>query len=147
MPDLFQRVLLLKKSVIFREVSTDDLKLVADVLEDEFFRAGDRVFDKDDYGDDMYIILDGVIGIVIDPENRKQYIAKLTTGECFGEMNLLDDLPRSAGAVVVEDARLLKLGKQKLRGLILSYPELALGMLKALSLNIRKTNSKLNEGV
>jgi hypothetical protein len=32
MPDLFQRVLLLKKSVIFREVGTDDLKLVADAL-------------------------------------------------------------------------------------------------------------------
>ena len=62
-------------------------------------------------------------------------------------MNLLDELPRSAGAVVLEDVRLLKLGKQKLRGLILSYPELALGMLKALSLNLRNTNTRLNSGV
>jgi len=146
MPDLFQRVLLLKKSQIFSEVNTDDLKLVADLLEETSLRSGDRVFDKADYGDDMYIILDGVIGIVIDP-GSDEYLAKLTTGDCFGEMNLLDELPRSAGAVVLEDVRLLKLGKQKLRGLILSYPELALGMLKALSLNLRNTNTRLNSGV
>jgi len=143
MPDLFQKVLLLKQSDIFREIDTDDLKLVADKLEEEDFSAGSRVFDKDDFGDEMYVVLDGKIGIMIDNANDGEYIATLTTGMCFGEMNLLDDQPRSAAAVVIEDARLLKLGKHKLRGLILSYPELALGMLKALSLNLRKTTSML----
>lgn len=144
MPDLFQRVLLLKKSLIFNEVNTDDLKLVADLLEEETFRSGERVFDKGDFGEDMYIVVEGEVGILID-QHSKECIASLTTGECFGEMNLLDELPRSAGAVVTRDARLLKLGKQKLRGLILSYPELALGMLKALSLNLRNTNSRINQ--
>lgn len=143
MPDLYQRVLLLKKSGIFSEVNTDDLKLVADLLDEEVFSAGERVFDKGDVGEDMYIILEGSIGIVISSDTE-DYIAQLGSGQCFGEMNLLDELPRSAAAVVVEEVRLLKLGKQKLRGLILSYPELALGMLKALSLNIRNTNTKLS---
>jgi CRP-like cAMP-binding protein len=44
--------------------------------------------------------------------------------------------------VVLEDSMVLKLDKQKLRGLILSYPELALGMLKTLSLNLRNTTKK-----
>ena len=145
MPDLFEKVLLLKQSDIFREVNTDDLKLVADKLIQEQFYAGDRVFDKDDFGDDMYIILEGSIGILIDPTaEQRDYIAKLGPGDCFGEMNLLDAQPRSATAVVLEDVQVLKLGKQKLRGLILSYPELALGMLKTLSLKLRSTTSRLS---
>ncbi len=142
MPDLFEKVLLLKQSDIFKEVNTDDLKLVADKLVHEDYKAGERVFDKNDFGDEMYIILSGEIGIAIDFDARdQQYITRLGAGACFGEMNLLDELPRSASAVVLQDTSLLKLGKQKLRGLILSYPELALGMLKALSLNLRKTTS------
>lgn len=145
MPDLYQKILLLKNSDIFSGVNTDDLKLVADVLEQESFFAGDRVFNKNDFGDDMYIILNGKIGIAIDTEaGEGKYITELGSGQCFGEMNLLDALPRSAAAVVLEDVELLKLGKQKLRGLILSYPELALGMLKTLSLNLRKTTSMVN---
>ena len=145
MPDLYEKILLLKNSDIFSGVSTEDLKLVADVLEQESFFAGDRVFSKNDYGDNMYIILSGRIGIAINASvGNGKYIAELSTGKCFGEMNLLDDLPRSATAVVLEDVQLLKLGKQKLRGLILSYPELALGMLKTFSLNLRKTTGMVD---
>ena len=60
-------------------------------------------------------------------------------------MNLLDDLPRSASAVVLEDARLLKLSKMKLRGLMMSYPELGMGMLKSLSLKLRRTTQMISE--
>ena len=145
MPDLFQRVLLLKRSDIFKEVNTDDLRLVADKLEQVHYRSGDRVFDKGDFGEDMYIILSGRVGIAIDPAAGDDFIVELGEGACFGEMNLLDEKPRSASAVVLQDTELLKLGKQKLRGLILSYPELALGMLKALSLNLRKTTDMLQQ--
>jgi CRP-like cAMP-binding protein len=55
-------------------------------------------------------------------------------------MNLLDDLPRSASAHVIEDSILLVLEKSRLRGLIINYPELSLGMLKSLSLRLRQAN-------
>jgi CRP-like cAMP-binding protein len=144
MPDLYEKVMLLKNSDIFRQVNTDDLRLVADKLEQQSFHAGDHVFDRNDYGDDMYIIVSGRVGIAIDCRSADNYIAELGAGDCFGEMNLLDELPRSASAIVLEDVQLLTLGKQKLRGLILSYPELALGMLKALSLNLRRTTRLLD---
>lgn len=145
MPDLFERVMLLKRSRIFMEVEVDDLRLVADKMEEQKFTAGSRVFDKGDFGEDMYLIVEGSVGIMVDPRSADDYIVTLSSGDGFGEMNLLDEQPRSATAVVLEDSRLLVLGKQKLRGLILSYPELALGMLKALSLNLRNTTSMLEK--
>jgi len=94
-----------------------------------------------DLGDYMYVVTEGLVGISLDT-GKDEYVVKRKPGDCFGEMNLIDDLPRSATAVVLEDTMVLKLDKQKLRGLILSYPELALGMLKTLSLNLRNTTKK-----
>ena len=141
MIDLFQRIDFLKNSDVFRTVSTDDLRLVADLLEEESYYKGDHIFEIHDQGDYMYVIIEGEVGISLDT-SKPDYVVTRTKGDCFGEMNLIDDLPRSATAVVLEDTLVLKLDKQKLRGLILSYPELGLGMLKTMSLNLRETTKK-----
>ncbi|MDH5613297.1 MAG: cyclic nucleotide-binding domain-containing protein [Gammaproteobacteria bacterium] len=138
MPDLFDKVLLLKKSDIFNEINTEDLRFVADALEEEQYFSGDRIFEKNDRGEYMYLIIEGQVGIALE-KNLDEFVATLSSGECFGEMNLLDDLPRSASAVVMKDVRLLKLSRARLRGLIMSYPELGMGMLKSLSLRLRET--------
>ena len=89
----------------------------------------------------MYILQNGTIGISLasDPHS-KRYVATLSAGDCFGEMNLLDDQPRSATAVVLEDTHLLSLEKTRLHGLIIHYPELSLGILKSMSLRLRNAN-------
>ena len=143
MSELFERILLLKSSPAFNQVKTEDLKVVAQSLEEETYFAGERVFDIDEHGDCMYILQKGKIGISLeknDPKNKTKYVAELGAGECFGEMNLLDDLPRSASAYVIEDSILLTLEKSRLRGLIINYPELSLGILKSLSLRLRQAN-------
>ena len=141
MLNLFEHLLLLKQSPIFTAVNTDDLRFVAQALKEERFFAGERVFDIGDQGDELYILAEGRIGITIsqDPTSN-EFIATLGPGDCFGEMNMLDDLPRSATAHVVEDATVLSLGKSRLRGLILSYPEISIGMLRGLSLRLRESN-------
>ena len=146
MADLFERVLLLKQSSIFSKVSTDDLRYIAQALEEDVFFAGERVFDIGDQGDQLYIVVEGRIGISIDPNPaNKDYVAFIGTGEAFGEMNLVDDLARSATAHVIEDTRTLVLEKSRLRGLLLSYPEISIGMMRALSLRIREGHARYAE--
>ena len=142
MPDLIERILLLKSSSAFNHVKTEDLRTVAQALEEETYFSGERVFEIGEHGDCMYIIQAGKIGISLGSATKDtgSYIAQLIEGDCFGEMNLLDDLPRSASAHVIEDATLLVLEKSRLRGLIINYPELSLGMLKSLSLRLREAN-------
>jgi CRP-like cAMP-binding protein len=141
MSDLFKRVLLLKQSPIFSMVATDDLRMVAGSLEQEDFYSSDRIFEINDQGDHLYLLVSGSVGISIEPDpNSTKFIATLGPGDCFGEMNLLDDLPRSATAHVIEDSAVLTLEKSRLRGLILSYPEISIGMLRSLSLRLREAN-------
>ena len=100
-----------------------------------------------DPSDRMYVIVSGKVGISIAPDPAaKQFVSTLGPGDCFGEMGLFDDLPRSATAHVLADAQLLALDKFKLRGLIVSYPELLLGLLRGLSHRLRGANEMIARG-
>jgi CRP-like cAMP-binding protein len=141
MPDLFDRLLLLKNSQIFSRVLIEDLRVVAQAMEQRQLFSGDRVFEIGDQGDHLYIVASGEIGISLDPNPESDnYIARLGPGDCFGEMNLLDGLPRSATATVLADAELLSLEKTRLLGLVRSYPDMSVGMLRSLSLRLREAN-------
>ncbi len=144
MPDLFDRLLLLKQSPIFSMVATDDLRHVAQALEEQTFFAGDHIFEIDEQGDHLYLLVSGKVGITLDADtDSSNYISTLGPGDCFGEMNLLDDLPRSATAHALEDTSVLALEKTRLRGLLQSYPEISIGMLRSLSMRVREANNRL----
>jgi CRP-like cAMP-binding protein len=59
-------------------------------------------------------------------------------------MALIDNEPRSATAHVLEDTQALALEKDRLLGLLMSYPELGIGMLRALSKRLRAMTPKLS---
>ena len=145
MSDIFDRILMLKDTPFFSAVNTDDLRVVAQEIEEEAYLAGDRVFDIYDPSDRVYIIQTGKVGISIDEDpSKKEFITTLGERECFGEMGVLDDEPRSATVHVVEDAVLLVLEKSKLRGLLATYPELGLGILRSLTQRLREANRRLS---
>jgi CRP-like cAMP-binding protein len=144
MVDFFDRIVILKGTPIFCEVSTDDLVVVLEEMLEEGYVKGERVFEIRDPSDRMYVVLTGKIGISINPDPKvEDYVTVVEAGGCFGEMGPLDGAPRSGTAHVIEDSHLLYLGKLKLRGLIASYPELAFGLLHGMSTRVRDTSEKL----
>jgi CRP/FNR family transcriptional regulator, cyclic AMP receptor protein len=144
MADFFDRIVILKSTSTFSEVSTDDLRVVAEEMQEEAYFPGEHVFEINDPSDRMYIVLTGKIGISIHRDPKvKDFVSELGPGECFGEMGSIDGSPRSGTAHVLEDSLLLYLDKLKLHGLIASYPELALGLLRGMSMRVRETSRKL----
>lgn len=142
MQAIIEHILLLQRVPFFALLRTDQLRRIAPILEPVAWLAGERVFDKGEPGSEMYIIVSGRIGISLhDDPARRDFIVELRDGECFGEMGILDDLPRSATAHVLEDTEALALSKEKLDGLLLSFPELGIGMLRALSRRLRQANA------
>ena len=140
----FERVLLLTKVPLFAYLRTDQLNKLAPLLEPVAWPQGARVFDMGDIGLEMYIITAGHIGISVEPNSSQHaFINELKAGDILGEMALIDNEPRSATAHVLEDTQALALDKEKLRGLLMSYPELGIGMLRALSQRLRSMSSIL----
>lgn len=144
MADFFDRIIILKSTAIFSAVNTDDLRVVVEEMQEEAYFPGEHVFEINDPSDRMYIVLTGKIGISIHRDPRvKDFVTELGPGECFGEMGPIDGSPRSGTAHVLEDSLLLYLDKLKLHGLIASYPELALGLLRGMTTRVRETSAKL----
>jgi CRP-like cAMP-binding protein len=146
MRSLLETILLLKKAPLFEKLRTDELRHVVPVLEPIGWVKGERVFELGDAGDEMFFITRGRIGISLLPGPVPSHlVCELQAGDYFGEMALLDDQPRAATIHVLETTEALKLGREQLNGLLLAYPELAIGMLRALSQRVRGMNSALVE--
>ncbi len=144
MSQQLERVLLLAKVPLFAYLRTDQLNRLAPLLEPVAWPKGARVFDMGEMGMELFIITSGHIGISVDPNTSQQvFINELRTGDCLGEMSLIDNEPRSATAHVLEDSEALALEKEKLHGLLMTYPELGIGMLRALSLRLRSLTSRM----
>jgi len=142
----FERVLLLTKVPLFSYLRTDQLSRLAPLLEPVAWPKGDRVFDMGDMGLELYIITSGHIGISVDPDpdpDKQVFINELKAGDCLGEMALIDNEPRSATAHVLEDTQALALEKERLHGMLMTYPELGIGMLRALSQRLRAMTPNL----
>lgn len=137
----FERILLLKRVGIFSRLRTDQLHWVVGAMEPIEWFSGERLFARGDPADAMHMIVRGRVGITF--ADAGGFVTELETGGSFGEMSLLDDRPRSASAIALADTTTLALGREALHGLLRSYPELGVGMLRALSLRLRETNLAL----
>ena len=143
---LFERIMLLKGVPFFELLRTDQLRHLAAALEPVAWPGKELIFETGEAGDAMYIITSGKVGISLgETASFEDFIVELKPGEFFGEMAILDDQPRSASAVTVEDTEGYSLSKEKTRGLLLAYPELGTGMLRALSRRLRANSQILDK--
>lgn len=143
---LFERIVLLKGVPLFELLRTDQLRHLAAVLEPVAWPCKEVIFERGEAGDALYIIVAGKVGISLgETAHLSNFIAELGPGEFFGEMAILDDQPRSASAISIEGAEAYSLSKDKTRGLLLAYPELGTGMLRALSRRLRNNSQLLDQ--
>ena len=109
--------------------------------------AGEIVFRSGDDGNEMFIVLDGVVEIYLEQGERRISVAKLQAGDFFGEMSLLEGLPRSGTAATATDCELVELGGDDFRQLIAADGDLAWRVMKGLSTRIRHLNHELAQTV
>jgi hypothetical protein len=106
-------------------------------------KEGDYVFREGDLGTEMYIINEGKIEILNQVGEEEQVLALLEKGDFFGEMSVLEDLPRAASARAVTDVRLLQINGSTFDQLLQGNPEIAVRMMRKLSRRLRETDEML----
>jgi CRP/FNR family transcriptional regulator, cyclic AMP receptor protein len=126
---------------IFRGFSDHELQgLVNDAVE-QTYPTGARVVAAGDRGTGLFFLLDG--GVDVRPNGRQ--VVHLGPGKYFGELSLLDDLPRSADVVATESTRCLILTKAEFWEFAMKRPELLRGMLAVLSQRLRASGPSATE--
>jgi CRP/FNR family cyclic AMP-dependent transcriptional regulator len=101
------------------------------------------LFQEGDRGVQMYVIRTGKVNIWKRIGETEITLAVLGPGEFFGEMALLESLPRSAGATVLEDATLVEVDQQSFETLIRRNAEVALRLLRRLSSRLREADRQI----
>jgi uncharacterized membrane protein len=110
--------------------------------------AGTALFQRGDPGDSMFLIESGCVRISVkDADGHDADLADLGPGEFFGEMAILDNQPRSADATVTKPAKLAVLAREDLRSLVRKKPDIALGILTAMTQRLRRTDNLLRHRV
>lgn len=99
------------------------------------FRAGED-------GGVMYVIEHGRIEIYVrDAAHEHLTISVMGPGEIFGELSLLDNMPRSASARALEDTTLIAITRDDLLALVTTHPNAALDMMTMLGQRLRDTST------
>ncbi len=109
-------------------------------LEQEYFLAGETIFNEGNWGGHLYIIGEGSVRLIKDIDGEQQDLSYLSAGQHFGEIALFDDAPRWNGAVAVKDCTLLKLEKSRFISLITQRPQIVLEICKFFSQRLRETD-------
>jgi len=109
------------------------------------FPKGTVLFNEGDEGEDMYIIRSGQVAIKKRVPHGEIVLALLEKGDFFGEMALLERIPRTAGAEMVEDGDLIVIGSDVFGDMVRTNPEVAVRMLRKYSLRLRETTKQIEE--
>lgn len=151
-------MIVLRQADIFYEFTETQLELVASICEERHYQAGDMVFEENSLGDELYIIASGEVEIQLNPSllgkdtpnNTPQTIATLRRGQSFGEVSLVDEGRRSAGARCSQQStRLVVIPREKLMVMCDTYPQLGYRLMRNLAadlaMKMRNTDLQVRE--
>jgi hypothetical protein len=140
-----ERIIFLKEVPFFQGMTIDQLRVLANVCEEEMFEEDATIYSKDDPGGVLYVVVNGRVGVEQEKRTGSARLATIGAHSYFGEMNLFDNSPRTTSAVAIQDTLALKLRREPLIALARQHPELSLELINVLSERLREANSRVAE--
>lgn len=104
-----ERIELLQRTPIFGGIREDMLELLLNPPAMVCVRTGGFFFHENDTADSLFVLEAGRVAVFKHWDGRQYRLRELGPGDCFGEMALMDLLPRSASVVALEDCRAIEL--------------------------------------
>ncbi|MCA9539207.1 MAG: Stp1/IreP family PP2C-type Ser/Thr phosphatase [Myxococcales bacterium] len=133
----------LRHMPLFQHLTYVELVEVLNVSDVHTFGAGELVFDEGSLGEEMFVVLEGMVSI----RKGNVELARLGPGGHFGEMAIMDKGPRSARVTAEQASRLIAVGRRPLFALMRRDKEIAVKLLwcfvQVLNQRLRVTNADL----
>lgn len=137
-----EKVAILRKVAIFAATPDHVLASVAQIAYEETFEPGQVIMNEGDFGDFMYIVVDGQVRV----HRGDQTIITLDAGDSVGELAVLDPEPRSASVSASTDTMLFRIDKEPFDEVMADRPEIAQGVIQALCDRIRAQGQVITAG-
>ena len=142
----------LKEITLFRELSEDDIEVIARVLEEAFYHKGTVIWKEGTPEQGLHIIDYGKVRICRNTrEGHKQVLAVVKENNFYGELSILDGRAHSASVEALEDTKVYILYKSTLDKLLEENPKIAFNILRVMTIEIcellREMNAKFMDMV
>jgi CRP/FNR family cyclic AMP-dependent transcriptional regulator len=124
----------LRSVAIFRGLDDKELRRIVEVGKEVHFEPGAVVAQQDGGAAGFHLVMDGEVSIDVDGHER----ARLGSGNYFGEMSLLDGLPRSATVRAEEPTTTFALTSWQFLPLLDEYPSISRALLVELCARLRR---------
>jgi CRP-like cAMP-binding protein len=136
---------LLRTVPIFSDLSQPALDTLAQLLTRRRYPKDGVVFFENEAGDSLFMVAAGRIKVtILGDDGREIILSVLGAGEFFGEMALLDNDPRSATTIAVEDSELLCLSRQDFEGVLAQNPDIMMTLIRVLTARLRHANHQIS---
>jgi len=133
----------LRDAPIFEGVSD---RILSDFTQSSRIRAlekGEILFSQTDPADTVYIVRSGCIAIFLATlEGRELVINEMHAGDCFGELSLITDQPRSTGALARQSSEVISIPRDIFLKGLEAEPELMRRVLETTALRLRVSSER-----
>ena len=128
----------LKRNILFSGVDSKTLSHVVSQIVEKTFQSGQLIFDESSRGRELYLIATGRVRIQKYTKfGVESLLAVLHEGDFFGELSLIDGLPRSARAEAMDEATVLIFSASDVRDLIKHSPQFTFNLLTNIAIRLR----------
>lgn len=137
---------LLRRSTLFRRVTTDDRRRLAAVSSVRAFDKGEPIFSEGDPSDLMYTVLTGRVKVFkTTPRGTDVILELFGPGDPVGAVAVYESRPYPASAVALDPTTCLVIPRQTFFSLLETYPTLVRGMLLGLTHRLVELTNRLTE--
>src|ERR1700752_2534738 len=132
---------LLRTVPIFEELTDAAIASLGRLTARRRYPKDTVVFFENEEGDSFFMILEGRIKVtILGDDGREVILSMLGPGDFFGEMALLDNEPRSATAIAVEETELLSLHRNDFQTVLTDNRSITTALIKILTARLRRAN-------
>ena len=139
---------LLKELPVFEGLSQRELIAIERIIHQRRYNAGEMIFGEDMLGAGMYIVKEGEVAITKKVNKNKEIeLAVIGERNFFGEMALIDEMPRSASAKAKKDTVLFAFCKPDLENIMERNPKVAAAIITNIARLVCKRLVQANENL
>ncbi|MDD4801947.1 MAG: DUF2225 domain-containing protein [Syntrophomonas sp.] len=121
-----------------------DIRSLAKIGTAKRFFTDEIFFNEGDPGHELFILLKGKVAVLLNSIDGSQFkVAELGPGAFFGEMSLLEGMPRSATILALEESIVIAVDQNNFVELISHQPELIFRIMKGMSSRLRQLNEEV----
>ena len=134
------------KMPVFSSLSDIDKKVLTAKCDLKQFEAGFTIIEQGDNTTTVYFLISGTVHVVdYSSAARAMTYASLKEGDMFGEMAIIEGLPRSAWVCTITPCKLASLPGALFLEMVKKNADVSLALLKQFSLRLRLSNSRLKD--